>query len=151
MGLFDAVCAGSGLGLSIEDIALVLVGRDGERWLPVAPPIRGKYDGYGSIEEIDFDPTAQGLLAGFMELHTQQQLHMPERPWELSGAVSGCRPHVPARIARLNTTTSTGSPRTSRKPGSPTSMRRPRSSGSRCTCCSGTACGRSRGKRARSC
>lgn len=85
MGTFELVCAGSGLAIFAEEVALVLVAKEGEEWAPVAPPVRRKYDGYGSIEGIVLDRAAKGVLAGFVALDAEQGLHLPYGPWDLSG------------------------------------------------------------------
>jgi len=77
MGLFHLLCPASHLGIVIEDVALVLVAKDGEVFAPIAPPIRGQYDTSGSIERIDFGPTTRQTLAGFTDLHAKRELHLP--------------------------------------------------------------------------
>src|SRR4051812_10967916 len=77
MGLFHLLCPASRLGIVREHVTLVLVAKDGDVFAPIAPPIRGRYDTYGSIERIDFGATTQRTLEGFTNLFEKQELHIP--------------------------------------------------------------------------
>jgi len=78
MGIFHLRCQASGLGIVTENVALILVARDGKVFAPIAPPIRGQYDSYGSIEKIAFGPTTERILAGFVDLYEKQELLIPD-------------------------------------------------------------------------
>ncbi len=56
MGLFNVRCGVSGMSTSwrpsgaYSDISMFLVERVADEWLPLTPPVRGAYSGYGGIE-----------------------------------------------------------------------------------------------------
>ncbi|MEL6546171.1 MAG: hypothetical protein AAFQ82_16205 [Myxococcota bacterium] len=58
MGLFDLHCAYSGLALN-GDTRLILLLRDGQRWVPLCAPIAGFYDRAGGLDEPSDHPKAQ--------------------------------------------------------------------------------------------
>lgn len=73
MGLFHLKCVASGLGIVTENVALILVARDAGAWVPVAPPIRGAYDTYGSIDQITMNEVVQRIVSGFMSLEVSAE------------------------------------------------------------------------------
>ncbi len=78
MGLFHLLCPASRLGIVTEEVVLVLVAQGDEGFAPVAPPIRGDYDTYGSIEGIDFGPVTERILAGLNESWAKGDLLVPD-------------------------------------------------------------------------
>jgi len=85
MGMFHLVCPASGLGIVTEDVVLVFVAWEGKAFAPIAPPLRGTYDSYGSIEVIRVEETARRVLAGFAELKKKRQLGVSNKTNNLEG------------------------------------------------------------------
>ncbi len=85
MGLFDLRCQATGVTVSISDVVLVILAKGDATYAPLAVPIRGHYDGYGSMDRIGFDATTARTLAGFNELHARKELVFPRTPQEPFG------------------------------------------------------------------
>lgn len=74
MGIFHLVCPASGLGIVIEDVVLVLVAEEHGQFAPIAPPIPGNYNSYGSIDYEGDEAADRRILQGFSGLKEQGHL-----------------------------------------------------------------------------
>lgn len=88
MGITHLKCAASGLGIVSEPIALVLVADDGGRWAPLAPPLFGHYDSYGSIELPTLTDGARATLEGFVALERRGALTFSAQGRESTSEIS---------------------------------------------------------------
>lgn len=74
MGIHHLRCAVSGLGIVTEPVVLVFIAKHGEHFVPIAPPIAGDYDSYGSIELEHLHEVASQVLTGLLALRERGEL-----------------------------------------------------------------------------
>jgi hypothetical protein len=87
MGITHAVCNATSLGIRNEPVYVLLVAQAGDTFAPVALPIYGEYDSYGSIEKPGLTPTDLPILRGFVAMRASGELALPD-PHELGDAIS---------------------------------------------------------------
>lgn len=78
MGISHVVCNATGLGIRNEPVYVLLVAQAGDTFAPVALPVYGEYDAYGSIEKPALTPTDLPILRGFVAMHASGDLALPE-------------------------------------------------------------------------
>ena len=79
MGIYHSVCAVSSLGIVSETVILVFVAKVGGSFLPLALPVYGDYDSYGSVDNPALLETELAMLRGFVDLNKRGEIQFAEQ------------------------------------------------------------------------